>query len=425
VKKTVLLSTLALTAAIAAMGQSHHVPRKFPMAGDHSAHFAAKTTTGNAARCIANSATVHLGPISVVIDTQSYAYSGARGGSVLSGVLKCDSSIDFQNNGGGLAANMKYAQTFDTHNNILTNTTQQWDASISAFGYYSQSTYTYDVMNNKLTETAQTWDSSSAAWVNWYKYTFTYNSANNMTTQLSQAWSGSAWTNNRFDTFTYNSSNLRMQDLSKTWNSVTSAWDTSSRDTFTYDASSNLATDVYQSWDVSAGWVTEYQSTYSNYAGAGLYQNIVGQFYDGSAFQNEYRDSITYSSYNQPVYYFEKNWNASSGSWNQDTFYSGHFYYELYSNSVSLINNAAAALDVYPNPASGLINIRVDVAGGKNTTITLQDIAGRVVRTIDGSNFKAGVNTIQCATDGLSAGTYFVHMANDKANVTRKVVIAK
>jgi hypothetical protein len=300
----------------------------------------------------------------------------------------------------------------------------QYDPVAGSYVNYYQAAYTYDPMNNKTTQTEQFWNSSTAAWANSRKYTYTYNSASNLTTQTRLGWFSGAWLNQSFDTFVYNSSNNVILDIESGWSSSTLSWVVDAKDTFMYDAANNLARYVHLGWDGST-WTVAYSRAYSNYAAPGLYQLELFQGWNGSGYVNSLKDSITYNSYGQPVFDFETEWSSSTNSWNLDTVYIMHYYYELYTNGVMQVNNDAATFDVYPNPASGLINISVDVAGGKNTMITLQDVAGRVVRTIDGADLKTGLNTIQCTTDELPAGAYFVHVANDKANVTRKVVITK
>jgi hypothetical protein len=338
--------------------------------------------------------------------------------------MKYDNGNAYQFTGSALENSAKYVQTFDSHNNILVHTEQQFDGT--SFVNSSQTTYTYDAANNALTETNLMWDVPTSAWVNSYRLINTYSSANNLNTQIEQDWSGTSWDNYSLDTFTYNTANNPTLDLRSLWNSSSSTWDISDRTTFTYDGSNNLITQLFESWDGST-WTNQGKTTYSNYAAPGLYQKTISLNWDAatSTFVNANYDSITYSSYNQPVDLFGRGWSTTLNAWEPDTFFAVHFYYELYTTGIANVNSSATALDVYPNPASGIINLRIDVADSRNTTITMQDVAGRVVRTIDGNEIKDGLNNIQVSVDQLPAGAYFVHLTNDKANLTRKIVIAK
>jgi hypothetical protein len=421
-KKLLLLSTFALSTT--AFGQSPHLRGRVP-ATCNPARTAAKTTADNAARCIAIGVNYHLGAISMLVDSETYVYSGSRGGSPM-GLMKYDNGNVYQNTGSGVENIAKYVQTFDSHNNILVHTEQQYDGSTSSFVNYVRTTYTYDAANNPLTEINETWDVPTSAWVNSFKYINTYTAFNKLNTTIEQQWTGTSWDNYSLDTFTYNSSNNVILDLRSNWSGSSSTWTVAYQTTFTYDGSGNVATQLFQSWAGSA-WSNQYKTTFSNYAAPGLYQKAINQIWSvgASAFINAYNDSITYSSYNQPVYLFERDWSSTTSSWVPDTFIAVHFYYQLYSTGIANVNSSATAMDVYPNPTSGIINLRADVADSRNTTITVQDVAGRIVHSFDGREIKDGLNNIQLSMEQLPAGAYFVHLANDKANITRKVVITK
>ena len=78
----------------------------------------------------------------------------------------------------------------------------------------------------------------------------------------------------------------------------------------------------------------------------------------------------------------------------------------------------AAGLNVYPNPATDVLNVNFDATSA--TTVELVDLTGKVVET---SVSEAGSVTTQFATTNINAGVYFVNVKNLNGSTTSKVVI--
>lgn len=76
------------------------------------------------------------------------------------------------------------------------------------------------------------------------------------------------------------------------------------------------------------------------------------------------------------------------------------------------------SFEIYPNPAEG--SFMVNLADAEINEIALYDILGNVVwqNTVNGNAL-----TYEVTTTGLSAGTYFVRLSNEKASSTKKVII--
>ncbi len=77
-----------------------------------------------------------------------------------------------------------------------------------------------------------------------------------------------------------------------------------------------------------------------------------------------------------------------------------------------------SGLNVYPNPATDVLNVSFDAASA--TTVELVDLTGKVVST---STSEAGTVTAQFATTNINAGVYFVNVKNVNGSTTSKVVI--
>lgn len=63
-------------------------------------------------------------------------------------------------------------------------------------------------------------------------------------------------------------------------------------------------------------------------------------------------------------------------------------------------------MGAYPNPATNVANIRFALADRTDVTITLMDMAGRVVSTTSQEQFATGEHSIAVSTAGLVAGNY-------------------
>lgn len=80
----------------------------------------------------------------------------------------------------------------------------------------------------------------------------------------------------------------------------------------------------------------------------------------------------------------------------------------------------AASLRIYPNPASELVNVRLNFPLAKSTTVKIYDALGAEVMR---SAIPAGKDEIELNVSALNAGVYFVEFMNGSVKVNRKLVI--
>ena len=78
---------------------------------------------------------------------------------------------------------------------------------------------------------------------------------------------------------------------------------------------------------------------------------------------------------------------------------------------------ATLSFDVYPNPAQDKIYVDLNQIT-KNTSITLMDIQGRIIRTIAVKNSKTTIDLVDC-----SKGVYFVSVQSDRGVLTKKIIV--
>jgi hypothetical protein len=81
-------------------------------------------------------------------------------------------------------------------------------------------------------------------------------------------------------------------------------------------------------------------------------------------------------------------------------------------NSLTEIEKAAQSLNVYPNPASDLINFAIDY--NKATTVKMMDITGRVIETV---NFN--LNNAQVDVRNYNAGIYMYQVIDNEVNLVK------
>jgi hypothetical protein len=89
------------------------------------------------------------------------------------------------------------------------------------------------------------------------------------------------------------------------------------------------------------------------------------------------------------------------------------------------IDNAIVTSKVFPNPASGSTTFELNLQKGSQVSVRCIDISGKIVRQFHNGHLPAGVNHIQCDTDGIAPGIYLL-VANFKSqSISEKLVIAE
>lgn len=87
-------------------------------------------------------------------------------------------------------------------------------------------------------------------------------------------------------------------------------------------------------------------------------------------------------------------------------------------NITSTEKTIASGLNIFPNPATDVLNVKLDAASA--TTIELVDITGKV---IDTKLTQAGFATTSFNTAEINSGVYFVNVKNAAGSTTQKVVV--
>ena len=96
---------------------------------------------------------------------------------------------------------------------------------------------------------------------------------------------------------------------------------------------------------------------------------------------------------------------------------------EITSNgtAVGVMEDEIAKFNVYPNPASDVLNVSFEGTQAEYT-ISLNDLQGRSISTQKISN-SSGEQLVSFATDKIAKGSYIVVVSSNKGQITKNVVI--
>jgi hypothetical protein len=84
---------------------------------------------------------------------------------------------------------------------------------------------------------------------------------------------------------------------------------------------------------------------------------------------------------------------------------------------------AISGAQVFPNPASGNCTLTYQLANAGNVELSITDLSGRKIRTIENGYQPAGNHAQQIGLEGLSAGMYFIQIISGSAVMTQKISI--
>ena len=89
--------------------------------------------------------------------------------------------------------------------------------------------------------------------------------------------------------------------------------------------------------------------------------------------------------------------------------------------TVGLGETETIGLEVYPNPATEVVNVKFEAKGG-TYAVTVNDLAGRQVGVTVLDN-ATGSQTVALPIAGLASGNYLVTVAKEGASYTQQLII--
>lgn len=93
--------------------------------------------------------------------------------------------------------------------------------------------------------------------------------------------------------------------------------------------------------------------------------------------------------------------------------------------AVKDVNNSAASLKVYPNPASENVHIMFDVADKNAAAVTITDVTGRILDTIANDQLRNGANDIAYNVSNLAGGMYIIKLQDGINTTAQRFVVTK
>ena len=80
-------------------------------------------------------------------------------------------------------------------------------------------------------------------------------------------------------------------------------------------------------------------------------------------------------------------------------------------------------LQNYPNPASDLTIVKVNIRKNTDLTIEVVNMLGQKVMTVDAGAVKPGMNQVELNVSNLTPGVYFYTVRAGDAKVTKKMIV--
>jgi hypothetical protein len=235
---------------------------------------------------------------------------------------------------------------------------------------YSLYKYTYDANNNVISEIYSEWDTSTNSWINSSKYEYTYDANNNVTSEI----------------YSY-------------WDTSTTSWINYYKYEYTYDTNNNVTSEIYSLWDTSTtSWIFADKDEYTYDLTVSI-DNVLAPY-------NMYVGS------NNPILsYFNYNYNGSDFVLDMKEIY--------YYSDITGINEFTDDYNVsiYPNPANDYLMINTTI--NENLKIEIYTIRGQSVMSTECTN---NISQMRIDISQLPAGIYFIRIANNQNNITKKFV---
>jgi len=350
---------------------------------------------------------------------------------------------------------------------VLFNESVNYLFNPSVMGYENNEKRTQLFSGNKVDKLIyQDWHQQDATWKNREMYTYVYDSKGKMETSVLQLWFGGSWTqdmvsNLKYDNnnnviamqslnyivdFAYDANNNLVRIVDKIWDVskglinnerksyaysgkdvtvfelekwVNNGWALSQKWEYGYDVDKNVVLTTEYAWNGN-GWTSVKQNKYS-YDKDGNLEVDIEKVWNSGGFENRKMKSITYNSKSLPETVLTQTW-VNNGWKHVSGDISIHFYYEQYDPTSVNMFAENAEINVYPVPASDVLNVSLSIGDAQDINLSLIDMSGRVVYFKQAGaklNYKQAI-----PVNNLPAGNYILAVQGTYAGITRKVMVS-
>ena len=80
---------------------------------------------------------------------------------------------------------------------------------------------------------------------------------------------------------------------------------------------------------------------------------------------------------------------------------------------------------LYPNPATDVINVELNLTQSANVGVTITDVAGKLVQTVASKSLPSGASMLPLSTLSLENGIYFMTLNVNGQSVTHRFVVTR
>lgn len=275
-----------------------------------------------------------------------------------------------------------------------------WDAGLNAYKIASKTNYYYT--SNSLDSMCQyVYESHSIKVINglysWvsadkvHKTFYSYSSGryDSVKAELYHDTIALKLDRRQLQTFQYNNNNDIKEIETLFWDTSGKKWNKSSKEKNTYNSHNNNDSVFYSRWQASGKIYTDVDT--------------VLNYYNNNHFH--YQTSRRW-------------WNGSSLN---DTV--AIYHYDTLAQPTSIeLQCITGDIQVYPNPASSLINININIVTQDNLILRVYDIGGVLRQQIE---IKANESNVHLPTSSLANGIYILELSGNGYRAIEKVTIAR
>jgi len=254
-------------------------------------------------------------------------------------------------------------------------------------------------------------------WKDSLRISNTYNDLNQIISELRETWNESGfWENTqRVDQLFYAHGNLA-ETLQYNWNSDLQQWEMKYYTVFAYNDQNNLIEKWQLYWDADSGFWINLNKTIYQYNIMGLRTNVLQQFWDafGNYWFNTSNNVFTYDSDGNRLEFLFQFWDEESSHW--INIYKDFNWWSFFEPS-AVNDPGIATASVFPNPSSGLINVKIPGLIGSGY-LEIFNLSGQLIYSTTLENESTPVDV-----SSFARGTNFLHITLNGRILTSKVVI--
>ncbi|MBX2907522.1 MAG: T9SS type A sorting domain-containing protein [Taibaiella sp.] len=319
----------------------------------------------------------------------------------------------------------RYWQNFNSANLADTSMNDEWAGT--AWQQANRSFYTFDAANNVLSITSENWDAPSSSWVSSDRQLFSYTPSNKLENETYQSWSGSGWDDMYRVFHFWSTPGLLVQDSSQYYDASAPGWVDLQKIMYTYDGSDNRIQGVATYW-ADTTWDTVGFYYASGFVANHQPQTIVYTDASGTpgVYDSSYKENYTYNSYGKPTYYYDEDWDAATNAWVKTTSdIANRMYYEEYGAGVGVGKDITKQIDitVFPVPASYNLTVSANWGTPQTFSASITDMVGRTYTTWSGKTNGQYHETIP--VNNLAAGNYILTVHTKQGNVTKQFSVVR